>query len=160
MDADADDSNKLFPLLLLQSIFLPAQGFFNVLIFIRPQYMRSRKDFPQESRWWCVRRALYGQVVKPKRTRSMVPTANANSVGGGNVASHELGLSRENIAPSGTISGDLTETGDHVHILKPMPECEDTCEVEEQMIHSKGDPKIGDNSSENNKMNVNQGEET
>ncbi|KAL3904536.1 MAG: hypothetical protein SGILL_010027, partial [Bacillariaceae sp.] len=44
-----------FSLRVLHKIFFPLQGFWNVLIFIRPTYVRIRKQMQQEKgkRWWC-----------------------------------------------------------------------------------------------------------
>ncbi|CAB9506474.1 expressed unknown protein [Seminavis robusta] len=63
----AEEEGKLFPLLLLQAIFLPSQGFFNLLVYIRPTYKRTRRENADESRWWAFRRALYGEKVKPSK---------------------------------------------------------------------------------------------
>lgn len=62
---DAEDEQSLFPLLVLQAIFLPLAGFFNCAIYVRPSYMRTRKGFPDETKLWAVRRALYGPTVRP-----------------------------------------------------------------------------------------------
>ena len=62
---DFDDEGQLFPLLLLNSILWPLQGFFNCLIYVRPSYLHTRKEFPNESRLWCFRRALHGAKIQP-----------------------------------------------------------------------------------------------
>lgn len=64
-NSDAEDENALFPLLIMQGICLPLQGFFNCLIYVRPTYQRVRIDFPNESRFWAFRRALHGDKVQP-----------------------------------------------------------------------------------------------
>eukprot|EP00980_Cylindrotheca_fusiformis_P022023 scaffold8910_cov102-Cylindrotheca_fusiformis.AAC.2 len=57
---------KVFlPLLILQSIFLPAQGFFNAIIFFRPKYIKNREEFPNESRRWIMQRTVFGKKVLP-----------------------------------------------------------------------------------------------
>ncbi|CAJ1967354.1 unnamed protein product [Cylindrotheca closterium] len=58
---------KYYPLLVLQSLLLPLQGFVNCLIYVRPQYIKSRRHFPQESRLWAFRRAVHGKVILPVR---------------------------------------------------------------------------------------------
>eukprot|EP00980_Cylindrotheca_fusiformis_P006832 scaffold1429_cov110-Cylindrotheca_fusiformis.AAC.4 len=59
-------AGKVFlPLLILQSLFLPMQGFFNATIFFRPKYLKNCKDFPNESRFWRIRRAVLGKKVHP-----------------------------------------------------------------------------------------------
>eukprot|EP00980_Cylindrotheca_fusiformis_P021848 scaffold8682_cov122-Cylindrotheca_fusiformis.AAC.5 len=59
----AETAKLYFPLLILQSIFTPAQGFFNALVFFRPKYNRCRVKYPQQSRGWAVRRALFGERI-------------------------------------------------------------------------------------------------
>jgi hypothetical protein len=59
-------SVKFFlPLLILQSIFLPAQGFFNSIIFFRRKYLQARQKHNTQSRLWCVRRAIFRESVQP-----------------------------------------------------------------------------------------------
>jgi hypothetical protein len=66
-------SGKFFlPLLILQSIFLPAQGFFNSIIFFRPKYLQARQKHNIQSRRWCVRRAIFGESVQPVRCSEVV----------------------------------------------------------------------------------------
>jgi hypothetical protein len=40
-----------YPLVLLSSILSPLQGFFNLVIYLRPRWMRYRKRHPELSRW-------------------------------------------------------------------------------------------------------------
>jgi len=47
-------------LLVLQAWFLPLQGFFNMLVYVRPRYLKRRKTFLKESRFMSLRRVLYG----------------------------------------------------------------------------------------------------
>lgn len=69
------DENKLFPLLVMQAIFMPLQGFFNCLIYCRPAYLHARSHFPEETRIWAFRRALHGSKVQPTKQ----PANNAMS---------------------------------------------------------------------------------
>jgi hypothetical protein len=46
---DLDSESQVFPLLVLQSIFMPMQGFFNLLIYVRPAYVKYRKHYPEAS---------------------------------------------------------------------------------------------------------------
>ena len=62
---DARDEAKLFPLLVLQAVLLPCQGWFNLFVYIRPSFWRTRRDYPHESYWWVFRRALYGERIQP-----------------------------------------------------------------------------------------------
>lgn len=54
-----------YTMMVLQSILLPLQGFFNMMVYIRPKYIRNRNDFPRESRIWALRRAVGGANVEP-----------------------------------------------------------------------------------------------
>lgn len=56
-------STVFFPLLVLQSLFVPSQGFFNCIIFFRPKLLQTRKKFPGESTSWYVRRIIFGKTV-------------------------------------------------------------------------------------------------
>jgi hypothetical protein len=59
----AEDIAKLYPLLVLESIFLPMQGFFNLIIYVRPRYLQCRSRHLSESRFWAVRRVLFSDSV-------------------------------------------------------------------------------------------------
>jgi Serpentine type 7TM GPCR chemoreceptor Srv len=54
-----------FPILVLNSLFLPLTGFFNLCIYLRPRFQKTRADFPTETVLWAVRRALYGESIPP-----------------------------------------------------------------------------------------------
>jgi hypothetical protein len=69
LDMGAEEEGKFFPLLLIQSLMLPSQGLFNVLVYIRPSFWRTRRDYPNESIVWALRRALYGEGVQPTKDR-------------------------------------------------------------------------------------------
>lgn len=64
---DAHDEDRLFPLLVLQSILVPSAGIFNLLIFARPKYLRIRKDHGDQSRFWAWQRALFGEPATRNR---------------------------------------------------------------------------------------------
>ena len=50
--------DDLYILLVLQSFFLPIQGFLNVLIYVRPRYMTRRTKHPNESRYYSLKTVL------------------------------------------------------------------------------------------------------
>lgn len=54
-----------YTLMVLQSILLPLQGLFNMMIYIRPRYLRLQNQYPKESRAWVLRRAVGGSKVEP-----------------------------------------------------------------------------------------------
>jgi hypothetical protein len=63
------------PLLVLQSIFLPAQGLFNAVIFFRLTYNQSRTKYPNETRLWSMKRAIFGATIKPLSRHTKTMTA-------------------------------------------------------------------------------------
>jgi hypothetical protein len=83
----AETEAQWFWVLVLQQLFLPTQGLFNLLVFCRPKYLKARKDFPNETRSWAFRRGLFAHSVRltkpqptPPRPRWMNETANAAHV--------------------------------------------------------------------------------
>ncbi|CAJ1965860.1 unnamed protein product [Cylindrotheca closterium] len=56
---------KYYPLAVLQSALLPLQGLFNMIIFLRPKYLKLRLRFPREGRFWTVRRIFLGDELRP-----------------------------------------------------------------------------------------------
>mmetsp|Transcript_45518 Transcript_45518/g.110250 ORF Transcript_45518/g.110250 Transcript_45518/m.110250 type:complete len:648 (-) Transcript_45518:28-1971(-) len=54
-----------YPIFVIQAIFSPLQGFLNMMVFIRPKYLKFRHLHKGESRLWVVRRAIFGEEVKP-----------------------------------------------------------------------------------------------
>jgi len=73
-----ENPNRLFPLLVLQAMLLPLQGFLNVFIYLRPTYVRFRTASPEESVWFIMKHALFDPNI-PKLQSS----ANTSSRGGG-----------------------------------------------------------------------------
>jgi len=58
-----NDEAALFPLLVLQAVFLPMLGVFTLLVFVRPQYLRCRSRYPEETRIWSFWKVLFRNVV-------------------------------------------------------------------------------------------------
>jgi hypothetical protein len=71
----------LYPLLLLNSILLPLQGFFNMVVYCRPSYITYRSRFPKESKLWAIRHALLASDLGSMQ----------HNVGVVNVSSMEIG---------------------------------------------------------------------
>ncbi|CAJ1941049.1 unnamed protein product [Cylindrotheca closterium] len=64
----ADEMEKMvedFPVLVIQTMMLPIQGFFNCLIFCRPKYLMLRQEFPYEGKRWAVKRIFLGDKLPP-----------------------------------------------------------------------------------------------
>ena len=51
---------KYYNLLVIQSILQGLQGFFNMLVYVRPKYLVTRREFPQRTRLWAYRHAILG----------------------------------------------------------------------------------------------------
>jgi hypothetical protein len=52
-------------------MFVPSQGFFNFIVYIRPRYRIVRRVFPGNSRWWALREVIWGSSVR--RRKSAIP---------------------------------------------------------------------------------------
>lgn len=64
------DEARYFVLYALQAIFLPLQGVCNLIIYSRPNYIRCRRDYPNESILWALRRAWIGSRIVPTHPRN------------------------------------------------------------------------------------------
>lgn len=54
-----ENLQKVYPLLVLNSILLPLQGFFNVFIYVRPNYNRFRAKKPDDSMIMILKLAIF-----------------------------------------------------------------------------------------------------
>ncbi len=54
-----ENLQQMYPLLVLNSILMPLQGFFNVFIYIRPTYIRFRDANPDDSMLVILKQALF-----------------------------------------------------------------------------------------------------
>jgi hypothetical protein len=61
-----------YPLILLSSILSSMQGFFNAVIYLRPRWIRSRKQKPQLSRWQTFAYAILGDPQGGRISSSFV----------------------------------------------------------------------------------------
>lgn len=88
--ASAQDEADWFWLLAINAVLLPMVGVWNCLVYVAPTYERVRRDYAQQTRFWALRRSLWGDSVKPvprpqsstqgsSRTRSSTPRWNQNS---------------------------------------------------------------------------------
>mmetsp|Transcript_18124 Transcript_18124/g.44839 ORF Transcript_18124/g.44839 Transcript_18124/m.44839 type:complete len:664 (-) Transcript_18124:53-2044(-) len=72
---------KMYPIMVLNALLAPMQGFFNMLVYVRPKYMTARHDFRNESRCWAMRRAILGErKVKPSRKLRIPPKQSPQQV--------------------------------------------------------------------------------
>jgi hypothetical protein len=66
-EEEIEAATKYYGFSVMQAFFLPLQGFFNMLVYIRPKYdLKCRHAFPNESRIWAFRRTMYyGEDIAP-----------------------------------------------------------------------------------------------
>ncbi|KAG7343035.1 hypothetical protein IV203_020980 [Nitzschia inconspicua] len=70
---DADEyamAAACYPLLIMYAIFVPLQGFFNMLVYMRPKYGTYRTHFPGESRLWAFWLTLTGEDSPKLRNKN------------------------------------------------------------------------------------------
>merc|ERR1712176_398541 len=58
-----EDQAALYPLLVVNSLFVPLQGCFNAFIYIRPTYIRFRAAHPEMPARWVLRKALFDPKI-------------------------------------------------------------------------------------------------
>ena len=77
----SSDEDKLFPLVAYSFHFFPLIGFFNFTTYIRPRYLRTRKRFPLETRYWTFKRTIHGKNITPttRRRNDMAPVSTTQN---------------------------------------------------------------------------------
>eukprot|EP00980_Cylindrotheca_fusiformis_P020398 scaffold7423_cov122-Cylindrotheca_fusiformis.AAC.2 len=96
-------SVKLYPLMALNAIFLPLQGFFNMLVYIRPTYLKWRHKYPKESRPWAFRRTVFGESIQPENSQPLLPSPDIE---------HERDADKESSAEfDGVATGSIEAAG-------------------------------------------------
>eukprot|EP00980_Cylindrotheca_fusiformis_P002132 scaffold479_cov97-Cylindrotheca_fusiformis.AAC.9 len=107
---------KYYPLMVLQAILYPLQGFINMIVYMRPKFANIRRQFPEQTRIWAFRRSIFGETVFPLSTQER-EDRNKNSIFG----SIRIGPRRNQIAKpcdgvdpksSGRSSSDLEVIGE------------------------------------------------
>lgn len=58
-----------YSLMVAQAILYPLLGFINMLVYTRPKYAANRREFPNETRVWACKRAIFGESVTPLSSR-------------------------------------------------------------------------------------------
>lgn len=116
---DAEDEDRLFPLLVIQSITFPCQGFLNLFVYVRPSYLRIRKDFPDASMVWAFRRAMYGDRIQPRTPRprrqpSDRPSTQFGASQFSQRARRRMSASRNTTASSGRENSQRSTGGDAI----------------------------------------------
>jgi len=75
-DLGGSPERRLYPLLVMQALFLPSQNSIITLVFVGPRYFKTRASCPQWSRWRAVRYALVGGAISsnPHTNHTASPT--------------------------------------------------------------------------------------
>ena len=95
------DESDVYPLLFLQALWSPSTGFFNMIIYFRPRYLRCRHNFPFETRWWACQRAVLGRDVRPQSVVEIRPQTRSRL--GLQTASHVTFEEQTPVPPRRTI---------------------------------------------------------
>lgn len=105
---DLDDRPHVFAGMFLLFAFYPLQGFFNGLIYIRPDWVRWKRAHPDDSWLWALWYALHHQPTEqPTREQSSgssVVSGNSTSPAASPVASNDLQVNKvsSKVRPDGT----------------------------------------------------------
>ena len=73
---EEDDQGRIYPLLVMNAMLMPLQGFFNVFIYVRPTYSRFRAANADKSRWNVLKQALFDPNI-PKMTSAARGSSSA-----------------------------------------------------------------------------------
>jgi len=79
-----------YVLLILEYFLLPLQGFFNMLVYTRPNYVRVRAAYPERSKFWAMKFACFSSEI-PRMSEISVENISQTAV---------WGLSRRNLTGS------------------------------------------------------------
>lgn len=71
-----EDQGEIYPLLVLNSMVLPLQGFFNVYVYLRPMYTRFRAVNPDKSICHILQQALFDPKIPKLSSTNAGETSN------------------------------------------------------------------------------------
>ncbi len=97
---EEDDQGRIYPLLVMNAMLMPLQGFFNVFIYVRPTYSRFRAANVDKSRWNVFKQALFDPNI-PKMTSAARGSSSAMS---GARAIRPISLSKEKLGSNFSMS--------------------------------------------------------
>jgi len=97
-----DDSHDFFWIQALAILFLPLQGFFSFLIFIRLRYLSTREKHPTNGRWFAFRESIWNPKALVSNRRSSTMTSSRRILFGNNTSGNgeRRRLSSGNISDS------------------------------------------------------------
>lgn len=118
---------RFYPIAVLQAALLPLQGLFNMLVYIRPKYLKRRYDFPKETRTWAIKRAIFGDEPKPPADHGNKPsdpqaaaaaeTTDAPSLLKNNSTAVVVGGDAYKRLPKAMVSSLTASRGDFDHVM-------------------------------------------
>jgi len=94
----AGNRGKIYPVIVLRSIFLPLQGFFTFLIYITPSYTRFRAANPNKPMHFVLHQALFNP--RAPRLYNRRDANDANRIIEGSVGIAELSFADNNVNQS------------------------------------------------------------
>ena len=107
------------------TLFYPAQGFFNFLIYIRPRYMRYRKKHPEWSLFTVAKETLL-RAIRGTALGTATTVSTTTRVGG---ISATCTGSDDGIPP--VTQGEETEDDEDYKLGTPLEEAEDEFELDQ-----------------------------
>lgn len=127
-----EDEADIYILLVLNYFLIPLQGFFNMLIYNRPNYTRVRAAYPEQGRLWAMKYVCFNGEI-PKLI--------------------EISLSRSQAA-SGRVTGqkrDNSSSGTQKRISKFSSDLAPISEHDELSASDRGGPSLSMRASQENK---------
>lgn len=134
MENRAGDSSimltDIYPIMVLNSIFSPLQGLFNMLVYIRPKFLNLRHKYPHETRWWAIRRSILGDGLQPEseKSRNSPCEDNEATYGVPSALNSSIAKQRERIVLSKSTAQSMPSLGsihyDSMYGTDPMSNAE------------------------------------
>jgi hypothetical protein len=142
--------NIIYPLQVLAVVFWPLQGFFNMIIFTRPRFVRLRHLCQDESIWWVLKETIFGVPVNDRRyaaermrkamensrEAARQSSSNSQSLGATSIdAENSASFCREDV--------EICEEGpgSNATIADPHPSQQQALETVEETIESQDEGK-------------------
>lgn len=79
MEYTQEDEADMYILLLISNLLLPLQGFFNMLVYTRPNYVRVRAAFPGRPKLWAMKFACFSSEI-PKMSEISVEAVSRQAI--------------------------------------------------------------------------------
>jgi hypothetical protein len=83
LDYMAADEAGIYPLMVINAFLLPLQGFFNMFVYNRLNYVRVKAAFPEQSTFWVLRKACLDTDIPRLKEISKLSTKSKSKSGFG-----------------------------------------------------------------------------